>query len=209
MNDKGLLMIISGFSGTGKGTVVNRLLEKYGDFYALSISATTRNPREGEVHGREYFFKTTAEFEAMIADGELIEYARYVDNYYGTPKTYVEERLEEGCNVILEIEIQGALKVKKIFPEAVLIFLLPPSVEELETRLKTRGTETLDVIHERMARACKEIDSAYDYDYVVINDTVENCTDTIHGIINTEKLKVSRQKDFIKKLQDDLKGHYC
>ncbi len=209
MNNKGLLMIISGFSGAGKGTVVNRLLDKYGDFYALSISATTRSPREGEVHGREYFFKTREEFESMISNDELIEYARYVDNFYGTPKDYVEEKLNEGCNVILEIEIQGALKVKKIFPEAVLIFLFPPTVDELEKRLKNRGTETDQVITERMSRACKEIESAYDYDYIVINDDVEECTDAIHGMINAEKLKVSRQKDFIDKIRKDLVGHYC
>lgn len=209
MNNKGLLMIISGFSGAGKGTVVNRLLDKYGDFYALSISATTRSPREGEVHGREYFFKTREEFESMISNDELIEYARYVDNFYGTPKDYVEEKLNEGCNVILEIEIQGALKVKKIFPEAVLIFLFPPTVDELEKRLKNRGTETDQVITERMSRACKEIESAYDYDYIVINDDIEECTDAIHGMINAEKLKVSRQKDFIDKIRKDLVGHYC
>ena len=209
MNNKGLLMIISGFSGAGKGTVVNRLLDKYGDFYALSISATTRSPREGEVHGREYFFKTREEFESMISNDELIEYARYVDNFYGTPKDYVEEKLNEGGNVILEIEIQGALKVKKIFPEAVLIFLFPPTVDELEKRLKNRGTETDQVITERMSRACKEIESAYDYDYIVINDDVEECTDAIHGMINAEKLKVSRQKDFIDKIRKDLVGHYC
>lgn len=209
MNNKGLLMIISGFSGAGKGTVVNHLLNKYGDFYALSISATTRTPREGEVCGREYFFKTIEEFEAMISNDELIEYARYVDNYYGTPKDYVEEKLSEGCNVILEIEIQGALKVKKIFPEAVLIFLFPPTVQELEKRLKNRGTETDQVITERMYRACKEIESAYDYDYIVINDDIEDCSDTIHGIINAEKLNVSRQKEFIDKIRKELNGHYC
>ena len=209
MNNKGLLMIISGFSGAGKGTVVNRLLDKYGDFYVLSISATTRPPREGEVHGREYFFKTREEFESMISNDELIEYARYVDNFYGTPKDYVEEKLNEGCNVILEIEIQGALKVKKIFPEAVLIFLFPPTVDELEKRLKNRGTETDQVITERMSRACKEIESAYDYDYIVINDDIEECTDAIHGMINAEKLKVSRQKDFIDKIRKDLVGQYC
>ena len=209
MNNKGLLMIISGFSGAGKGTVVNRLLDKYGDFYVLSISATTRAPRDGEVDGREYFFKTKEEFEVMIANEELIEYARYVDNFYGTPKDYVEEKLSAGCNVILEIEIQGALKVKKIFPEAVLIFLFPPTVDELEKRLKNRGTETEQVIFERMSRACKEIESAYDYDYIVINDDIEVCTDTIHNIINTEKLKVSRQIEFIDKIGNDLKGHYC
>ncbi len=133
MKDKGLLLVISGFSGAGKGTVVKRLLEQHND-YALSISATTRSPREGEQNG-EYFFKTKEEFEKMIEASELIEYARYVDNYYGTPKAYVEEQLKEGKNVILEIEIQGALNIKKMFPDAVLLFIMPPSAEELEEDL--------------------------------------------------------------------------
>ncbi len=209
MNNKGLLMIISGFSGTGKGTVVNSLLDKYGDSYALSISATTRAPRSGEEHGREYFFKTREEFELMISNNELIEYAQYVDNFYGTPKKYVEEKLESGSNVILEIEIQGALQVKKMYPEAVLIFLFPPSVDELEKRLKTRGTETDAVISERMSRACKEIEYAYDYDYIVVNDTIEECVDTIHNIILTEKLRAFRQTDFIKNTEVNLNGKYC
>ena len=161
MEGKGLLLIISGFSGTGKGTVINRLLEKYDEKYALSISATTRSPREGEQDGREYFFKTREEFEEMIAKDELIEHACYVDNYYGTPKRYVEEKLEAGKNVILEIEIQGALDVKRLFPEAVLIFLLPPSVAELERRLRERGTETEEVVRARMERAAKEISSKF------------------------------------------------
>lgn len=209
MKDKGLLMVISGFSGAGKGTVVSRLLEKYGESYSLSISATTRKPRIGEVHGREYFFKTLEEFDAMISNNELIEYAKYVENYYGTPKEYVDQRLEEGYNVILEIEIQGALKVKKIFPEVVLIFLFPPDVDELQNRLKNRGTETDEVITERMHRACKEIESAYDYDYIVVNDNVDSCTDVIHNIVNIEKLKSYRKKEFIEKMQKDLNCLYC
>ena len=145
MKKRGILIVVSGFSGAGKGTVMRALLEKY-DNYALSISATTRNPREGEVDGREYFFKTTEEFEKMIAQDELIEYARYVNNYYGTPKAYVEEQLAAGKDVILEIEIQGALKIKKKFPEAVLIFVTPPSAGELRNRLAGRGTETPEKI---------------------------------------------------------------
>ncbi len=206
MEGKGLLLIISGFSGTGKGTVINRLLEKYDEKYALSISATTRSPREGEQDGREYFFKTREEFEEMIAKDELIEHACYVDNYYGTPKRYVEEKLEAGKNVILEIEIQGALDVKRLFPEAVLIFLLPPSVAELERRLRERGTETEEVVRARMERAAKEVDSAYKYDYMIVNDDIDICTQTIHSLIMSEKLRVSRCTDYIKKIENDLKG---
>ena len=151
MNNKGILIVVSGFSGAGKGTIMKALLNKY-DNYALSISATTRNPREGEVDGREYFFKTREEFEKMIAKDELIEYAKYVNNYYGTPKAYVEEQLADGKDVILEIEIQGALKVKEKFPETLLLFVTPPSAAELRSRLVGRGTETMEVIEQRMAR---------------------------------------------------------
>ena len=207
MNNKGLLIIISGYSGTGKGTVVKRLLEKYDERYALSISATTREPRDGEIDGREYFFKSKEEFEEMIANEELIEHACYVDNYYGTPKSYVEDRLNEGRNVILEIEIQGALKVKELFPDSVLIFLLPPSVEELEKRLRSRGTETDELVNARLARAVVESESVYNYDYIVINDDIEECVDTINGIIPVEKLRVSHQRSSIKKIEDDLKAY--
>ena len=145
MREKGILIVVSGFSGSGKGTIMKELLKQY-DNYALSISATTRNPRPGEEDGREYFFKTVEDFEKMIAKEELIEYARYVDNYYGTPRAYVEEQLEAGKDVILEIEIQGALKVKEKFPDTLLLFVTPPSAEELKSRLVGRGTETMDVI---------------------------------------------------------------
>ena len=138
MREKGILIVVSGFSGSGKGTIMKELLKQY-DNYALSISATTRNPRPGEEDGREYFFKTVEDFEKMIAKEELIEYARYVDNYYGTPRAYVEEQLEAGKDVILEIEIQGALKVKEKFPDTLLLFVTPPSAEELKSRLVGRG----------------------------------------------------------------------
>ena len=131
MNQRGILIVVSGFSGAGKGTLMKELMKRYEETYALSVSATTRNPREGEVDGREYFFKTTEEFEKMIAKEELIEYARYVENYYGTPRTYVEQQLEAGKDVILEIEIQGALKVKERFPDTLLLFVTPPSAKEL------------------------------------------------------------------------------
>ena len=156
MIKKGLLIIISGFSGTGKGTAIKKLLELYPNDYCLSISATTRNPREGEVHGREYFFKTKEDFEEMIMKQELIEYTQYVDNYYGTPKEYVEDQMDAGHNIILEIEIDGALNVKKLYPDALLIFLLPPSIKELEKRLRERGTESEDVIADRIKRAYEE-----------------------------------------------------
>ena len=141
---KGILVVVSGFSGAGKGTVMKRLLEKYND-YALSISVTTRNPRPGEEDGREYFFRTKEEFEKLIKEDALIEYAQYVENYYGTPRSYVEEQLQAGKNVILEIEIQGAMKVKEKIPEALLVFVTPPTVEELEKRFKVRGTEPAQV----------------------------------------------------------------
>ena len=152
MREKGILIVVSGFSGSGKGTIMKEMMRQY-DNYALSISATTRNPRPGEEDGREYFFKTVEEFEKMIAKDELIEYARYVDNYYGTPRAYVEEQLDAGKEVILEIEIQGALKVKEKFPETLLLFVTPPTAKELRNRLVGRGTETMDVIDFRMNRA--------------------------------------------------------
>ena len=155
MKEKGILIVVSGFSGSGKGTIMRELLKKY-DNYALSVSATTRVPRPGEEEGREYFFKSTEEFEKMIAKDELIEYARYVDNYYGTPRVYVEEQLEAGKDVVLEIEIQGALKVKEKFPDTLLLFVTPPSAQELRSRLVGRGTETMDVIEYRMSRAKEE-----------------------------------------------------
>ena len=171
MNTLGILIVVSGFSGSGKGTIMKELLKRY-DNYALSISATTRAPREGETDGREYFFKTREEFEKMIAKEELIEYAEYVNNYYGTPRAYVEEQLTVGKDVILEIEIQGALKVKKKFPDTLLLFVTPPSAEELRKRLIGRGTETMEVIEQRMQRAIEESDGMESYDYYVINDEI-------------------------------------
>jgi len=186
MKEKGLLLVISGFSGAGKGTVVKRLLELHND-YALSISATTRSPREGEQNGREYFFKSTEEFESMIDNSELIEYAKYVSNYYGTPKAYVEEQLEAGKNVILEIEIQGALNIKKMYPDAVLLFIMPPSAEELERRLVGRGTEDEATIKARLQRASDEAKGVENYNYIVINDTVKECAVCIDDITHRKE----------------------
>ena len=172
MNKEGILIVVSGFSGAGKGTIMKALLERY-DNYALSISATTRNPRPGEEEGKAYFFKTTEEFEKMIAQDDLIEYAMYVGNYYGTPKAYVEEQLRAGKDVILEIEIQGALKVKEKFPNTLLLFVTPPSAEELRKRLEGRGTETQEVIDGRMKRAIEEAEYMDQYDYLVVNDELD------------------------------------
>lgn len=181
MSEQGFLLVVSGFSGAGKGTVMKKLLEEH-DNYALSVSATTRQPREGELDGREYFFKTEGQFKEMIENEELLEYAVYVNNYYGTPRAYVEEQLSKGNNVILEIESVGALNVKKLFPEAVLIFIVPPSAEELERRLRGRGTEDEQTIRARLEKASAEADGVERYDYVVINDTVEQCARKIDEI---------------------------
>lgn len=205
MKSKGILIVVSGFSGSGKGTIMKSLLKKY-DNYALSISATTRSPREGEEHGREYFFLTTEEFEKMIAQDELIEYAKYVNNYYGTPKNYVEEQLASGKDVILEIEIQGALKVKKKFPETLLLFVTPPSAEELKRRLVGRGTETMEVIEQRMKRAIEESDGMEEYDYFVINDDLDECVENVHKIIQAEHSRSYRNLNFAEKIKKELKG---
>ena len=155
MADSGLLIVISGFSGSGKGTIMKELIRRYPEKYALSISATTRQPREGEQDGREYFFKTKEEFLSMIEHNELLEHAQYVGNYYGTPKAYVQQQLQAHKHVILEIEIQGALKIKEQFPQTLLLFVTPPSAEILKERLTGRGTETEEVIHSRLSRAGK------------------------------------------------------
>lgn len=206
MKDKGLLLVISGFSGAGKGTVVKRLLEQHND-YVLSISATTRSPREGEQDGREYFFKSKEEFEKMIEASELIEYARYVDNYYGTPKAYVEEQLKEGKNVILEIEIQGALNIKSMFPDAVLLFIMPPSAKELERRLVGRGTEDEATIRARLSRASEEAQGVENYNYIVINDDVDACVETIDSIVKSEKRKAANNINLINNIKEELKAY--
>lgn len=201
---KGILVILSGFSGSGKGTLMKRLLEKY-DNYALSVSATTRSPRPGERDGVDYFYKTEEEFSRMIRNDEFLEYACYVNHSYGTPAAYVDEQLNLGKDVILEIEIQGALKVKKKRPDTVLIFVTPPSAEELERRLTGRGTETQEVIQQRMARAVEEAESMEQYDYILVNDTVEECVDQLHLLIQSQHLQTSHQRDFIREIRGELK----
>lgn len=205
MSKKGNLVIISGFSGAGKGTVVKGLMARY-DCYALSVSATTRAPREGEVNGREYFFKTREEFEEMIRQDALYEYAQYVSNYYGTPKAYVQEQLDAGKDVILEIEVQGALKVKEKNPKALLLFVTPPSGEELKKRLQGRGTETEEVINERMRRAADESELMDRYEYLVINDQLEKCVEEVHQLIQRERFRMEQNQDMVTKLQNELKA---
>ena len=204
MKRKGILIVVSGFSGSGKGTLMKRLLSQYPDTYALSISATTRAPRKGEEHGREYFFISKDEFEKMIVKGELIEYAKYVENYYGTPRVYVEQKLDEGKDVILEIEIQGALKVKQAFPDTLLLFVTPPNAAELEKRLVGRGTETMDVIRSRLDRACEEAEGMDSYDYLIVNDELEACVSQMHEIIRGEHHRSFRNEVFIKEIKEDL-----
>ncbi|HIS25444.1 MAG TPA: guanylate kinase [Candidatus Pullilachnospira intestinigallinarum] len=204
MSRKGSLIIISGFSGAGKGTVVKALTAAH-DNYALSISATTRQPREGEEDGREYFFKTTEEFEELIRRDELYEYAQYVSHYYGTPKAYVQEQREAGRDVILEIEVQGALAAKKKNPEALLLFVTPPSAEELKRRLIARGTESMDVICARLARAKEEAKLMDQYDYLIINDDLNACVEEIHQLVMREHLRMEENLDFVSRIRQELK----
>lgn len=203
MADRGILVVVSGFSGAGKGTLMKRLMEKY-DNYALSVSATTRDPRPGEEHGREYFFHTKKEFEELILEDALIEYAQYVDNYYGTPKAYVEKQLNMGKDVILEIEIQGALKVKKKMPNTLLLFVTPPNAEELKHRLVNRGTESMEVIESRLSRASEEAKGMSEYDYILINDVIEECVDNMHSIIQSQHDAVKNRQEFIKEITEEI-----
>ena len=203
MKKQGTLVVVSGFAGTGKGTVMKELLKRY-DSYALSISATTRNPRGGEVDGREYFFKTKEEFEQMIEADEFVEYACYVGNYYGTPKKYVQEQLAAGKDVILEIEIQGALKIKSKFPDALLLFIAPPSADVLKERLVGRGTETEDVIEQRLARAVEESKGIENYDYLVVNDDLDECVENVHQVIQSAGWKMSRREKDVEELRRQI-----
>lgn len=203
MNKKGILIVLSGFSGVGKGTVVKRLLSDY-DNYVLSISATTRKPREGEEEGISYFYKSKEDFEQMIKDDAFVEHARYVDNYYGTPKAYVQEQLDVGKDVILEIEIQGALKVKEKYPDALMLFLVPPDARTLKERLIGRGTETAEVIHDRLKRAAQEAQEMGSYEYIIVNDDLDTCVKQVHALIQSAHCKKSHNTEFIKELQQDM-----
>ena len=203
MNRKGIIIVVSGFSGAGKGTIMKALTAKY-DQYALSISATTRDPRPGEVNGREYFFVSNEEFEKLIAENGLIEHAGYVNHYYGTPRKFVEDKLNAGIDVILEIEIQGALQIKEQYPDAVLLFVMPPSAAELEKRLRGRGTESDEVIKQRLNRAIEESVGIENYDYIVINDKLEDAVESVHGIITAAHGTPGRNVEFISKVREEL-----
>ena len=204
MKNKGILAVVSGFSGAGKGTLMKALLQNY-DNYALSISATTRSPREGEADGREYFFLTEEAFEEKIRKNELIEYARYVNHYYGTPRNYVEQKMAEGKDVILEIEIQGALKVKEQYPDAILLFIMPPNALTLKSRLTGRGTETEEVIDARLKRAADEAEGIEAYDYILINDDLDACVEQMHCLIQGQHCRVSQNLELIQQMRSQLK----
>ena len=202
MQEKGLLIVLSGPSGVGKGTVRKAIFSQPDTAFEYSISMTTRAPREGEVHGIDYFFKTREEFENLIQQGKLLEHAEYVGNYYGTPIDYVKETLQSGKDVFLEIEVKGARQVRAKFPEGLFIFLAPPSLSELKNRIVTRGTETDDLIHNRMLTAREEIEMMSLYDYVVVNDKVEHACEKIKAIVTAEHCRRERvQHRYVKLLE--------
>ena len=203
MKRKGILIVVSGFSGAGKGTLMKELLKRY-DNYALSVSMTTRAPREGEVDGESYFFVDKETFERTIAEDGLIEYASYCGNYYGTPRAYVEKCLQDGRDVILEIEIQGALKVKEKFPETLLLFVMPPSAAELKRRLEGRGTESPEVIRERLVRASEEAEGIENYEYLIINDDLDECVREMNDIINAARRNPVRNRQLIADMRSEL-----
>lgn len=199
---KGLLIVVSGFSGVGKGTVVKKLVQEYG--YSLSVSATTRAPREGEVDGREYYFKSVEDFRNLIDYNGFIEWAQYVDNYYGTPRKFVEDEMAKGHDVILEIEVQGAMNVKKQYPDAVLIFITAPDADSLRKRLAGRGTESEEVINKRMQRAAEEVEDLKEYDYIVVNDELEECVKRVNSIIVGKKCLRENNLKFIEDIKKEL-----
>ena len=192
MSERGLLIVLSGPSGVGKGTVRKAIFERDDNEFEYSVSMTTRPMRKGEVDGVDYYFRTKEEFEAMIEAGEMLEYAEYVGNYYGTPLTYVNKTLDEGKDVFLEIEVQGAQQVKEKVPDGVFIFLTPPDLAELKARIVGRGTDSPEVIEERMRVARQEIEMMALYDYAVVNDQVQNAVDRIKDIIVSEHYRVDR-----------------
>lgn len=199
---KGKLMIISGFSGVGKGTVVKYLRDNY-ENYEFSVSVTTRQPRDKEIDGIDYHFITNDKFEEMVGNDQLLEHAGYVDHYYGTPRQFVENNMNEGKDVILEIETKGALQVKEKLPEALMIFILPPSAEELKNRLIGRNTESIDVINERLAKAAEETENLDKYEYFVVNDIVEKCAGGIDDIRNDNN-PILADKDFVENIKKEI-----
>ena len=204
MTKRGLLIVLSGPSGVGKGTVRAAIFSKGEQKFVYSISATTRLPRTGETDGVDYFFKTREEFEQMIQNKQLLEYAEYVGNYYGTPLEYVENTLAQGKDVFLEIDVQGAIQVRELMPEGVFIFLTPPDLNELESRIVNRGTDSDEVIAKRMKTAREELELMKYYDYSVVNDTVDHAVQKIEAIIQTEHLRIIRNLDTIEELEEIL-----
>ena len=204
MTKRGLLIVLSGPSGVGKGTVRAAIFSKGEQKFVYSISATTRLPRTGETDGIDYFFKTREEFEQMIQNKQLLEYAEYVGNYYGTPLEYVENTLASGKDVFLEIDVQGAIQVRELMPDGVFIFLTPPDLNELESRIVNRGTDSDEVIAKRMKTAREELELMKYYDYSVVNDTVDNAVQKIEAIIQTEHLRIVRNLDTIQELKEIL-----
>lgn len=201
----GLLIVMSGFSGAGKGTLMKRLLNDYED-YVFSVSMTTRAPREGEVDGKDYFFVTKEEFEKAIAEDGFVEYATYVGNYYGTPKAYVMEQLKKGKNVILDIEVQGAMQIKEKFPDALMLFVIPPSIKVLLERLRKRGTEDEATIQRRITQAKTECTYMDRYEYIVINDDLDTAVQQMHSMVTSAKFTNSRRREFIKEIIEELKS---
>lgn len=201
MKNKGRMIVVSAPSGCGKGTILAEIL-KSDEFY-YSVSATTRSPRKGEIDGVNYHFISKQEFERLIAEGGMLEYAKYCDNYYGTPKKILEDKMNEGINVILEIEVQGAMKVKKICPDALFIFIVPPSIAELERRLKKRGTESEEIVAKRVSEAAGEIKKAVDYDYIVVNAALKDAVEDFKTIIKSETMKVEYSKNLINEVLEN------
>lgn len=203
LDQKGLLIVISGPSGVGKGTVRKALFQRTQQNLVYSVSMTTRQPRNGEVDGVDYYFVNQEQFQSQIDNGNLLEYATFVGNFYGTPKDKIEQELDKGNEVVLEIEVNGAMQVKEKMPEAVFIFIAPPSFSALENRLYTRGTESAETIKERLQKASREIKLANQYDYIVINDTVDNAADRIMAIIRAEHAKCDRALEGYYKLMEE------
>lgn len=205
MAKRGMLIVLSGPSGVGKGTVRKALFEDQTVDFNYSISMTTRSPREGEKNGVDYYFVSKEQFEENIKNGEMLEYAKYVDNYYGTPLKYVNDQLDSGHDVFLEIEVNGALQVRANCPDGVFIFLTPPDIKELRSRLVGRGTDDLEVINKRIQKASKEIRMMQNYDYAIVNDKIDNAVNQIKDVVKSERLKVNRvMPDYLSSLGDEL-----